>query len=405
MGQSERPMAPVTLSAYTLTTANGRGVGAVTQAIRAKRSGLRPCDFEDASLKTYIGRVEGLESFSLGQDLERFDCRNNRLAWLGLQQDGFMVAVAEAIQRYGPDRIAVVMGTSTSGILDTEHAYRNRDPRTGSLPTWYTSRYRYTHSMFSLGHFVRDCLGLCGPALVISTACSSSAKVFATAARYLQADLCDAAIVGGVDSLCLTTLYGFSALQLLSAYPCRPCDEDRDGLSLGEAAGFALLEPSNVAGRKGAVALLGYGESSDGYHMSHPHPEGVGAIRAIRQSLEKAGLQSSGIDYVNLHGTATRANDSVEDKAVYSIFGRTTACSSTKGWTGHTLGAAGITEALIAAICLKQGFMPGTLNCERVDPALKSHILLHGDERPITRVLSNIFGFGGNNCSLILGVL
>ena len=405
MKQLERPMAPVTLSAYTLTTAIGRGLGSVTLALRAKRSGLRPCDFEDAALKTYIGRVEGLESFSLGQDLERFDCRNNRLAWLGLQQDGFMVAVAEAIQRYGPDRIAVVMGTSTSGILDTEHAYRDRDPQTGSLPSWYTSRYRYTHNMFSLGHFVRDCLGLRGPALVISTACSSSAKVFATAARYLRAGLCDAAIVGGVDSLCLTTLYGFSALQLLSAHPCRPCDEDRDGLSLGEAAGFALLEPSELVGRKGAVALLGYGESSDGYHMSHPHPEGAGAIRAIRESLKKAGLEPADIDYINLHGTATWANDSVEDKAVYSIFGRTTPCSSTKGWTGHTLGAAGITEALIAAICLKGGFMPGTLNCERVDPTINIRILLAGEERPIKRVLSNIFGFGGNNCSLILGVL
>lgn len=316
-----------------------------------------------------------------------------------------MVAVAEAIQRYGADRIAVVMGTSTSGILETEHAYRNRDSLTGMLPSSYTSRYRYTHNMYSLGHFVRACLGLQGPAMVISTACSSSAKVFATAARFLQAGLCDAAIVGGVDSLCHTTLYGFSALQLLSAKPCRPCDEDRDGLSLGEAAGYALLESSERVGRKGAVALLGYGESTDGYHMSHPHPEGAGAIRAIRQSLDRAGLQPSAIDYINLHGTATRANDSVEDKAVYSIFGDGPACSSTKGWTGHALGAAGITEAVIAALCLKQGFIPGTLNCERVDPALRSRILRENEERPIRRVVSNIFGFGGNNCSLVLGVL
>ncbi len=145
--------------------------------------------------------------------------------------------------------------------------------------------------MFSLGHFVRACLGLRGPAMVISTACSSSAKVFATADRLLRTGLCDAAIVGGVDSLCLTTLYGFSALQLLSTSPCRPCDEDRDGLSLGEAAGYALLESSERVSRRGAVALLGYGESTDGYHMSHPHPEGAGAIRAIRGSLTRAGLQ------------------------------------------------------------------------------------------------------------------
>jgi 3-oxoacyl-[acyl-carrier-protein] synthase-1 len=153
------------------------------------------------------------------------------------------------------------------------------------------------------------------------------------------------------------------------------------------------------------VALLGYGESTDGYHMSHPHPEGGGAIRAIHDTLARAALQPADIDYINLHGTATRANDSVEDKAVYSIFGGATACSSTKGWTGHTLGAAGIIEALISAICLTQGFTPDTLHCQRVDPTLKSRILIEPEVRPVRHVLSNIFGFGGNNCSLVLGLL
>lgn len=405
MSPSLKPITPLTLTAYTLVTANGRGVRSVLQALRDRRSSLRPCDFEDVPLKTYIGRVEGLEDFSLGDGLDRFDCRNNRLAWLGLQQDGFMVAVAEAKKRYGAHRIAVIMGTSTSGILETEHAYRQRDPRTDSLPSWYTSRYRYTHNMFSLGHFVRTCLGLHGPALVISTACSSSAKVFATAARFLQVGLCDAAIVGGVDSLCLTTLHGFSALQLLSEHPCRPCDEDRDGLSIGEAAGYALLESSDRVGRRGAVALLGYGESTDGYHMSHPHPEGAGAIRAMRDSIARAGLRPEDIEYVNLHGTATKANDSVEDKAVYSIFGARPACSSTKGWTGHTLGAAGITESVISALCLTHGLIPGTLHCERVDPLLRGRILRENQTGSLTRVMSNIFGFGGNNCSLVFGTL
>lgn len=404
MPANVQPITPLTLTAYTLVTANGRGVGPVLQALRGRRSGLKPCDFENVTLKTYIGRVEGLEDFSLGNELERFDCRNNRLAWLGLQQDGFMVAVAEAKQRYGAHRVAVVMGTSTSGILETEHAYQARN-QAGSLPDWYSSRYRYTHNMFSLGHFVRVCLGLRGPAMVVSTACSSSAKVFATADRLLRAGLCDAAIVGGVDSLCLTTLYGFSALQLLSAGPCRPCDEDRDGLSLGEAAGFALLESSERVGRRGAVALLGYGESTDGYHMSHPHPEGAGAIRAIRDSLARAGLRPEDIEYVNLHGTATRANDSVEDKAVYSIFGARPACSSTKGWTGHTLGAAGITEAVISALCLTEGLIPGTLNCARVDTSFRSRIVRENQIDSLSCVVSNIFGFGGNNCSLVLGKL
>jgi 3-oxoacyl-[acyl-carrier-protein] synthase-1 len=405
MPPSVQPMAPLALSAYTLVTANGRGVGPVLEALRARRSGLKPCDFEDVTLKTYIGRVAGLEDFSLDHDLRPFDCRNNRLAWLGLQQDGFMVAAAEAKQRYGAHRIAVVMGTSTSGILETEHAYRTRNPQTDRLPAWYAPRYRYTHNMFSLGHFVRACLGLHGPAMVISTACSSSAKVFATAARLMQTGLCDAAIVGGVDSLCLTTLYGFSALQLLSAGPCSPCDEDRDGLSLGEAAGYALLESGNRVGRRGTVALLGYGESTDGYHMSHPHPEGAGAVRAIRDSLARAALRPEEIEYINLHGTATKANDSVEDKAVYSIFGARPACSSTKGWTGHTLGAAGITEAIISALCLVHGLIPGTLNCRRVDASLKSRILRENQIGSISNVVSNIFGFGGNNCSVVLGKL
>jgi 3-oxoacyl-[acyl-carrier-protein] synthase-1 len=396
-------MTPLTLSAYTLVTANGRGVGPVLRALRERRSGLKPCDFEDVTLKTYVGRVAGLEDFALDHDLARFDCRNNRLAWLGLQQDGFTVAVAEAKQRYGAHRVAVVMGTSTSGILETEHAYRARDPQTGALPDWYPMRYRYTHNMFSLGHFVRVCLGLQGPAMVISTACSSSAKVFATAARLMQAGLCDAAIVGGVDSLCHTTLYGFSALQLLAGGPCRPCDEDRDGLSLGEAAGYALLESSQRVGGRGTVALLGYGESTDGYHMSHPHPEGAGAVQAIRDALARACIRPEDVEYVNLHGTATRANDAVEDKAVYSIFGARPACSSTKGWTGHTLGAAGITEAVISALCLTHGLMPGTLNCRRVDPSLKSRILRESQSGSLSCVVSNIFGFGGNNCSLVLG--
>lgn len=403
MSASAKPMSPLTLSAYTLVTANGRGVGPVLQALRERRSGLKPCDFEDVTLKTYVGRVAGLEDFSLDHELAPFDCRNNRLAWLGLQQDGFTVAVAEAKQRYGAHRVAVVMGTSTSGILETEHAYRARDPRTGALPDWYPMRYRYTHNMFSLGHFVRVCLGLQGLAMVISTACSSSAKVFATAARLMQAGLCDAAVVGGVDSLCHTTLYGFSALQLLSGDPCRPCDEDRNGLSLGEAAGYALLEWSQRVGGRGTVALLGYGESTDGYHMSHPHPEGAGAVQAIRDSLARACLRPEDVEYVNLHGTATKANDLVEDKAVYSIFGARPACSSTKGWTGHTLGAAGITEAVISALCLTHGLMPGTLNCQRVDPSLKCRILRESQTGSLSCVVSNIFGFGGNNCSLVLG--
>jgi 3-oxoacyl-[acyl-carrier-protein] synthase-1 len=402
-------MAPLILSRYTVVSALGKGLDETYRALRDRRSGLRPCDFEDVAIKTYIGRVEGLEDVPVGgppsKGLEQFDCRNNRLALLGLQQDGFMQAAIEARERYGAHRVAVILGSSTSGILETEHAYRHRHPATGALPAPYLTRYRYTHNMFSVAHFVRSYLGLKGPAMTISTACSSSAKVFATAARFIEAGFCDAAVVGGVDSLCLTTLYGFAALELTSSGPCRPCDADRDGLTLGESAGFALLEKAEHGGHGGTVALLGYGESCDGYHMSHPHPEGAGAIKAMRGALMRSGLTPEDIDYINLHGTATRANDSIEDKAVTSVFDHSTPCSSTKGWTGHTLGAAGITEAVIAALCLTRSFIPGTLNTTRVDPALRSLVLLENREQPVRRVLSNIFGFGGNNCSLILGTV
>ncbi|MGH8457262.1 MAG: beta-ketoacyl synthase N-terminal-like domain-containing protein, partial [Stenotrophobium sp.] len=235
--------------------------------------------------------------------------------------------------------------------------------------------------------------------LSIATACSSSAKVFASAHRAMQAGLCDTAIVGGVDSLCLTTLYGFNSLQLVSPEICRPADAARRGISIGEAAGFAILEKNAGAG----MALLGYGESSDAHHMSAPHPEGEGAAAAMRAALERAGLRPQDVDYINLHGTATPANDAAEDKGVCALFGTATPCSSTKGWTGHTLGAAAITEAVFALLCMEHGFMPRSLNTQEKDPAIHGNILLQAREAGVARVLSNSFGFGGNNCSLLFG--
>ena len=295
------------------------------------------------------------------------------------------------------------MGTSTSGILEIELAYQHRDPQTGELPPAVQDSYRYTHSTFSVAHFVARYLGLTGPAQVISTACSSSAKVFPAAARLMQVGLCDAAIVGGVDSLCLTTLYGFSSLDLVSREPCRPCDRDRDGMTVGEAAGFALLEPQHGRDVPHGIALLGYGETCDGYHMSHPHPNGLGAILAMQDALTRANVSAREIDFVHLHGTATKANDLTEDKAIHAVFGPQMPCSSTKGWTGHTLGAAGAVEAVIAGLCLQHGFLPGCVNTEHVDPNFTSDVLLDNREGPVNRIMSNFFGFGGNNCSLIFG--
>lgn len=394
-------MQPLQLSAYTLVSPLGAGTAATLDALRTGRSGLARCDFIDVDLNTFIGRVVGLEDRPVRTDLAAYDCRNNRLAQLGLEQDNFPEAVAAASQRYGRERIGVFLGTSTSGILDTELAYRHRDPATGALPASFN--YAGSHNCYSVADFVQHALDLAGPAMVVSTACSSSAKVFASAARMMQAGLCDAAVVGGVDSLCMTTLYGFNSLELVSSRPCRPFDADRDGISIGEAAGFVLLEKASAQTDSNTVMLLGAGESSDAYHMSSPHPQGAGARLAVQAALASAGLTAGDIDYINLHGTGTKANDAAEDQAVFHVFGDNTPCSSTKGATGHLLGAAGVTEAIISALCIQYGFMPGGLNTEHLDATLKSPYLLHNKQQVVNRVLSNSFGFGGSNCSLVLG--
>jgi 3-oxoacyl-[acyl-carrier-protein] synthase-1 len=391
-------MKALSLKAYTLTSALGAGISPHTEALRIMRGGIVRKYWETVQHELCVGEVPGLDTYTVRVDLEVYDCRNNRLAQLGLEQDGFAGKVREAIARYGRNRIGVFLGTSTSGILSTEVAYRNRDPATGKLPSEH--HYRETHNSYSVADFVRQYFGLEGPATVVSTACSSSAKVFATAQRMIQIDLIDAAVVGGVDSLCLTTLYGFGSLQLVSANPCKPFDARRDGISAGEGAAFALLERTETQ-RLGDILLSGIGETSDAYHMSSPHPEGLGARNAMAAALATAGLQPADIDYINLHGTATPSNDSAEDAAVTALFGAATPCSSTKGHTGHTLGAAGGIEAVICALALNEGFMPGGIGTEVLDPRLGCNYLLQTVDKPLRHVLSNSFGFGGSNCSLV----
>ena len=391
-------MTPLAISACTLTTALGPGQAATLEALQAQRTGLAPVTFMDLPLPTWVGEVAGVDDTALPDSLAKFDCRNNRLAWLGLQQDGFLEAVATARARWGAGRVAVFLGTSTSGLLQTELAYRRRSPE-GGLPADFL--YGPTQNTYSVAAFATQALQLHGPSWVVSTACSSSAKVFGTAARMIEAGLIDAAVVGGVDSLCLTTLYGFNSLELLSDEICRPWGASRKGLSIGEAAAFALLERQPQQAPQGW--LLGVGESNDGYHMSSPHPEGLGAIAAMRGALADAGLQSVDIDYINLHGTATPSNDAAEDNAVSSVFGAGTPCSSTKGATGHTLGAAGGIEAVIALLAVRHGLMPAGLNVEERDPALKLNYLQSNQHTSVRRVLSNSFGFGGSNASLVFG--
>jgi 3-oxoacyl-[acyl-carrier-protein] synthase-1 len=219
----------------------------------------------------------------------------------------------------------------------------------------------------------------------------------------IEVGLIDAALVGGVDSLCLTTLYGFHSLQLSSLAPCRPFDIARDGISIGEAGAFALLERISERVHSDSVLLYGVGESSDAYHMSAPHPEGLGAKRAMLAALAAACMEPGDIDYINLHGTGTPSNDRSESQAVTSIFGPTTPCSSTKGATGHTLGAAGALEAVISVLSIQNGLMPGGVQTNRVDPTLTAHYIKENRRAPVRRVLSNSFGFGGTNCSLIFG--
>ena len=390
------------LSAFTASTALGVGTAPLLAALRAGSSGLKPCDFETCDLPTWIGEVPGVDAVALPPELAAYDCRNNRLALLGLQADGFLEAARAAIARHGADRVALILGTSTSGILSAELAYRERagGPGEGALPVWFD--YRATHNTGSVVSFVRDLLGLRGPAFAISTACSSSAKAFAAADRLIATGLADAAIVGGVDSLCLTTLYGFASLQLTSPEPCRPCDAGRQGLSIGEAAAFALLEPAQQPA-PGAIVLAGWGESSDAHHMSAPHPEGRGSRAAMQQALARAGLQPANVGYINLHGTATPANDSSEGAAVAAVFGHGVPSSSTKGMTGHTLGAAGGVEAVVSALALQHGLLPASVGTQTPDPAIDLPIVLSPQPAPgLRHVLSNSFGFGGSNCSLVL---
>ncbi|NUO86461.1 MAG: beta-ketoacyl-ACP synthase, partial [Cupriavidus sp.] len=351
-------MSPLLFSHFTATSCLGAGLDATLAALRALRGGLAPCRFGDVALDTYVGEVASLDAVTLPAALAEFDCRNNRLALLALAQDDFAARVRAAAARYGAHRIGVFLGTSTAGVLQTELAYRQRDPASGALPPDF--HYGGTHNPYSLPAFLRQHLGLTGPAAAVSSACSSGAKVFSSARRMLEAGLIDAAVVGGVDSLCHTTLYGFNALELLSRQPCRPCDVARNGISIGEGGVFGLLERVTGAVADDAILLAGIGESSDAHHMSTPHPQGLGARMAMAQALAGAGIAPAQVGYVNLHGTATRSNDAAEALAMAAVLPGTP-CSSTKGATGHALGAAGALELAVTVRALCEGFVPPTI--------------------------------------------
>ena len=344
----------------------------------------------------YVGAVnEKLPS--LADKAKYFQTRNNQLAKLALLS--LYDEINDLKASVPLHRIGVIVGTSTSGILEGEQAVKEKGCD-GDFPASYDYKMQ---EMFNLADFIADDIDAQGPVFTISTACSSSAKAFVTAKELMHSGVIDAAIVGGVDSLCGMTVNGFSALDSTSAGLCQPSSVNRDGINLGEAAALCVLRKD-----KGDIKLLGCGESSDAHHMSAPHPEGEGAIVAMKQALSEAKLANSDIDYINLHGTATKKNDAMEAIAVNNVFGNSTPCSSVKGMIGHTLGAAGATEIGLCWLMMQnenRTYIPhcwdGVIDDGLPELAL-TNIGQHSSVK-INNCLSNSFAFGGNNVSILIG--
>jgi 3-oxoacyl-[acyl-carrier-protein] synthase-1 len=377
------------IHAFSATASCGKGCRELRQALLEDRPGLTPWA---GPLSTHVGAVSGLDEIRLPERLRHFDCRNNRLAEMALRLDQFEAAVQATAGRFGASRIGLIVGTSSSGIATLEETYS----RKRNEPCDPADRLGDTFELHATTRYLGQRLPIAGPAITVSSACSSSAQSLALAHQWLEQKWIDAAVVAGIDSLCMTTLFGFRALNLITPTVCRPFDRARAGINLGEAAALML-----VSGQPAPWRLAGYGESSDAYHITAPHPDGEGAWLAMSRALAMAGIRPTDIGYIHAHGTGTRLNDASEDRAISRLFPRETPVSSTKGWTGHTLGAAGMMGALFSLLTLDSGFLPRTLNTQECDPSLRSRILLHHEHAHPHYVLSNAFGFGGNNCALI----
>ena len=385
--------APYPVTAFSAINALGTTTRGVIEALAAGRSGLRPCSL-DLPFETFAGELPAPPP-PLPATLVAFDSRTARLAVAGL--DEMRPALGRAIARHGASRVGLVIGTTTAGLDRTEGAYAILE-RTGQLPADYD--FHRQHSFGGLLEAVRRAAGTSGPALVVSTACSASAKALASARRLIASDVVDAVLVGGVDGLCATTLHGFHSLEILSTTACRPFSAERTGITIGEGAAYLLVERTGEA----RAHLLGVGESSDAYHMTAPHPEGEGALAAMREALARADLRPADVDHINAHSPGTRLNDLSEGKAVATLFGaHGVPVASTKGYTGHLLGAAGATEAVFAIVCLEQGWIPRSLGADPADETLGLDIVTARRSRPLRRVLSNSFAFGGSNVSLLFG--
>jgi 3-oxoacyl-[acyl-carrier-protein] synthase-1 len=382
------------ISSCSIVTSLGRGRTAHVAALQEGRSGLSENHHLKLPFSCFLGEVAELDTLVFPKGQAAYDNRANRLALAALKSDGFEEAAKTCKNKYSAARCGIVLGTSTAGVEKLEHVYRTRDAD-APMPENYSMRHH--DSLQAVSAFLQSYLGFQGPSYSISTACSSSAKAIIDAYQLVETGLCDAVIAGGVDSLCLTSVNGFESLELMSRQPCRPNDISRNGLSIGEAAAFVLVERDSV----GSVKVTGYGESSDGTNMSTPPEDGAGACAAIRQALDRAGLEPKDIDYVNLHGTATIVNDATEARAVTAAIGSDVPASSLKGAIGHTLGAAGASEAVLCIYAMEEGILPGNVGLENLDPKALPNITSHSRTGSIRHVLSNSFGFGGSNCALV----
>lgn len=378
-------------------------LGATHSAVKSRlldhaMTGLALSDAYTPGRQIPLGQVDaalpGMEAWPVAQR-----SRNNQMTLLALAQ--IRPAVDAAIARFGSDRVGIVIGTSTSGIADTENAIRQF-----VLDGTFPADFHYAQQeLGSPASMLSTELGIGGPAYVHSSACSSSAKAMASAARLINMGLCDAVVTGGVDTLCAFTVAGFTALESVSAQACNPLSANRNGINIGEGGALFLMsrEPATVA-------LCGWGESSDGHHMSAPDPAGGGALIAINQALQRAGVSPDQIDYINMHGTATRQNDAMESKVIHQLFGSDVAVSSTKAFTGHTLGAAAAIEAAFCWLAMQddndEGMLPPHLWDGEQDTTLPTLNVIWPGSRlghPIRFALSNSFAFGGSNACLILG--
>ena len=383
------------ITGYALVSCCGHGREAHRASLLQGLSGLGPSSMQDLPFPCVVGEVAGVDQIEVPEPVAAFDNRANRLALLALGADHFADRVAAMRDRWGADRCGIVVGTSTAGIEKLEGLYRQRDDG-APLPPTYSMRHH--DNVQSVAAFLQEHLALHGPCYTVSTACSSSAKALIDAVQLIETGFCDAVLTGGVDCLCLTSLNGFEGLQLVSRSPCRPCDKNRDGLSIGEAAALMIVERDAADG----IRLSGWGESSDGTSMSTPPEDGAGAAAAMRAALARAGLAPGDIGYVNLHGTATPINDVAETRAVSEVLGEQVPVSSLKGAIGHTLGAAGAAEVILCMIALEEGILPGNTGLIDPDPAITCNVLHSTETAPVDHILSNAFGFGGNNCALVL---